>query len=171
MALVKCATSGGRSTSGIGRDEKLRLCLRAIHRLCSIACNCGGTAPAYTATAAIGSGESSTASARAFAEAACDLVGGVVEREWIGARGTGREGERSKAGLREEGDGEVRASWRWSARGLQSSAENWHCRMHMACAYPPRNAVRAVSVPSENAGENRRTRVTTGRILETTMAG
>lgn len=83
-----CANSEGRSSGGggVGQDEKIRLCLRAIRRLGAATAGAGdGTA----ANPVDGSPGVSTVAGESFAEAALNLACGVVEREWVGKREEG----------------------------------------------------------------------------------
>lgn len=75
MAVVKGANGAGKATkASIDQDEKLRLCLRAVHRLCTVASAGNG------ASNSAGNPHEST---RPFAEEAFDLACDVVEREWL----------------------------------------------------------------------------------------
>eukprot|EP00903_Cladosiphon_okamuranus_P014724 g13644.t1 len=118
MALVECATSERRSDGGGGggvdRDEKLRLCLRAIRRLGAATADSPGAASAASAAAACHSPAAenledgipdapSELGARSFAEAALDFTCVVIEREWLGKRGEqGGVGSQSEGGDKEE---------------------------------------------------------------------
>ncbi|CBN77464.1 expressed unknown protein [Ectocarpus siliculosus] len=104
MALVECAASVGRASGaggGVERDEKVRLCLRAIRRLGAA----GGSGGGGTAGAAPAAGDvlaaasdREPAAAQQFTEAALEFTCGVVEREWVGKRG--------ERGEQEGGDGQ-----------------------------------------------------------------
>ncbi|CAN0013817.1 unnamed protein product [Ectocarpus sp. 12 AP-2014] len=102
MALVECAASVGRASGaggGVERDEKVRLCLRAIRRLGAASGGGGGTAGAAPAAGDVLAATSNRepAAALPFTEAALEFTCGVVEREWVG-----KCGER---GEQEGGDG------------------------------------------------------------------
>lgn len=85
--MVKCANGTGKATkASIGQDEKLRLCLRAIRRLCAVTSAGNGAAA-----------EMPHPPTRPFAEAAFDLACGVVEREWL-AKITAETSDRQDVG-------------------------------------------------------------------------
>ena len=115
MSLVECASSEGRvgGAGGIGQNDKVRLCLRAIRLLVAIDPVGGEGAAAATGGGVDGTAELSSASThQAFAEAAMELTCSVVEREWIGrVGGGGGSGESAREG---EGgqDAEVRGGER-----------------------------------------------------------
>lgn len=121
MALVECAASVGRASGaggGVERDEKVRLCLRAIRLLSAIGGGDGtaGAAPAAGDVLAVAR-DREPAVAQPFTEAALEFTCGVVEREWVGKRG--------ERGEQEGGDGqEVGKHWsnwllrqRWARGG------------------------------------------------------
>ncbi|CAB1115581.1 unnamed protein product [Ectocarpus sp. CCAP 1310/34] len=92
MALVECAASVGRASGaggGVERDEKVRLCLRAIRRLGAASGGDGDTAGAAPAAGDVLAATSirEPAAAQPFTEAALEFTCGVVEREWVGKRG------------------------------------------------------------------------------------
>lgn len=114
MTLVECATGerrsgGGGGDGGVDRDEKIRLCLRAIRRLgaatagapCDAAA-CGTPAADKFVGGSSPEASSGPAARSSFAEAALDLTCGVVEREWVGKRGEGGRGGGGEGSGKEE---------------------------------------------------------------------
>lgn len=104
---MECAASEGHSSGGGGleRDEKLRLCLKAIRRL--VASAGAGAAGAFPICATLDGGSLeidnlSATAGRSFAEAALDFACGFVEREWLGKRRKVGEAESQNV----EGDAE-----------------------------------------------------------------
>lgn len=115
--MVKCATSDGRARNGaLGKDERLRLCFRAISGLCAATAS---AAPARgrdvrdalatdTTVSDAGCSAKPSSSTSIFAEAALELVSGIVEREWLGKKGVGVSGEKANAVAGDDDLGEVR---------------------------------------------------------------
>ena len=111
---MECAASESRAGGGggVGKNVKMRLCLRAIRLLVAVASIGGEDATAATGGDAGGDAGgtaklSPASTPERFAEAALELTCDVVEREWVGRPGMGGDSGESARG-REGEDEEVR---------------------------------------------------------------